>query len=63
MPEIVSAPNLAELLTLTKVEQTLGLAEVNAYLETLTAQSVSFGRWKTCQVLMRSLPALAFRLR
>ncbi|MBE4594062.1 phosphoadenosine phosphosulfate reductase [Vibrio navarrensis] len=38
MPEIVSAPNLAELLTLTKVEQTLGLAEVNAYLETLTAQ-------------------------
>ncbi len=38
MPEIVATPNLAELLTLTKAEQALHLAEVNAYLETLTAQ-------------------------
>lgn len=38
MPEIVATPNLAELLTFTKAEQALHLAEVNAYLETLTAQ-------------------------
>ncbi|EKO3432512.1 phosphoadenylyl-sulfate reductase [Vibrio fluvialis] len=38
MPEIVATPNLTELLTLTKTEQALHLAEVNAYLETLTAQ-------------------------
>ncbi|KYN82475.1 phosphoadenosine phosphosulfate reductase [Vibrio cidicii] len=38
MPEIVATPNLTELLTLTKAEQALHLAEVNAYLEALTAQ-------------------------
>ncbi len=38
MPDTVTAPNLSELLTLTKVEQTLRLAEVNAYLESLTPQ-------------------------
>ncbi len=38
MPDTVAVPNLSEFLTLTKVEQTLRLAEVNAYLESLTAQ-------------------------
>ncbi len=38
MPDTVTVPNLPELLTLTKVEQTLRLAEVNAYLESLTPQ-------------------------
>ena len=38
MPDTVTVPNLSELLTLTKVEQTLRLAEVNAYLESLTPQ-------------------------
>ncbi|MDW6018188.1 phosphoadenylyl-sulfate reductase [Vibrio plantisponsor] len=38
MLDTVSVPDLSELLTLTKVEQTLRLAEVNAYLESLTAQ-------------------------
>jgi len=38
MPDTVTVPNLSELLTLTKVDQTLRLAEVNAYLESLSAQ-------------------------
>lgn len=39
MPEsVINLPQLSELLTLTKAEQTLRLAEVNGYLETLTAQ-------------------------
>ncbi len=38
MPDTVTVPNLSELLTLTKVEQTLRLAEVNACLESLTPQ-------------------------
>ncbi|MCG7498736.1 phosphoadenylyl-sulfate reductase [Vibrio sp. Of7-15] len=38
MPKFSSIPKLSELLALTKVEQTLQLAEINAELEKLTAQ-------------------------
>ncbi|OEE72172.1 phosphoadenylyl-sulfate reductase [Vibrio ordalii] len=38
MLEVPVVPKLSELLALTKVEQTLHLAPLNAYLETLTAQ-------------------------
>lgn len=38
MLEVPVVPKLSELLALTKIEQTLRLAPLNAYLETLTAQ-------------------------
>lgn len=38
MPKSIDLPELSELLMLTKTEQTLRLAELNGYLEALTAQ-------------------------
>lgn len=55
-------PQLEELLTLTKAEQSLRLAEVNAYLESLSAQERVKWAFENLPGLMPCHPVLEFRL-
>ncbi len=61
LDSVASKPELAELLTLTKTEQILRLAQINVELEQLSAQErvKGFGKsgWRVCGILKLWYPS------